>query len=52
MKWLQAFTIVAGLTIANFGWQYFGASPDYAHAALQSYENAVGIITYIIVIAL
>ena len=38
--------------MGNFGWQYFRASPDYAAAALESYENAVGIITYIIVIAL
>jgi len=48
MKWLQAFTVVLGLAIANFGWQYFCASPDYAHAALQSYENAVGILIFII----
>ena len=52
MKWFQGFIVTLGLAIANFGGQYFCASPDYGHAALQSYENAVGIIIYLIVIAL
>ena len=52
MKWLQALCIITGLSMGNFGWQYFHTSPDYAMAALESFQNAVGIITYLIVIAL
>ena len=52
MKWIQAVTVAAGLTIGNFGYQYLCASPDYAHAAMASYENVVGIIAFIIVVTL
>lgn len=49
MKWFQAAVIIAGLSMGNFGWQYFRASPDYTRAALESFNNAVGIIAYIII---
>jgi hypothetical protein len=52
MKWLQASAIIAGMSMGNFGWQYFSASPDYARAALESFHNALGIITYLIIVAL
>ena len=51
-KWIRALVIITGLSMGNFGWQYFHASPDYVAAALESYENAVGIITYVILVAL
>ena len=38
--------------MGNFLWQYLSATPDYPIAALESFQNAVGIITYLFVIAL
>jgi hypothetical protein len=51
-KWINALIAVIGLTAGNFGYEYFRATPDYQKATLESFNNAVGIITYIIVIAL
>lgn len=49
MKWIQGLTVAAGLSMGNFLWQYFAASPDYGRAALESYENLIGILAFIVI---
>lgn len=49
MKWLQGITVAVGLTMGNYIWQYFAASPDYGRAAFESVENACGIFAFILV---
>jgi len=51
-KWTQAMVVVMGLTTGNFGVEYFREAPNYRQAVQESFNNAVGIIAYIIVIAL
>jgi len=49
MKWIQGLSITVGLSMGNFLWQYFAASPDYNLATLESFENAVGIFAFILI---
>ena len=48
-SWISALFIILGLTAGNFLFtRYFGAPPNYMEAARGSFDNAFGIIVYLL----